>query len=193
MVAAVATYAAGESWQAPDRDHFRYRLTDRKLRGLDYGINPLSVSADKIAMTAWRCAALLHDARPDLDSVRRSGEDRLVEVYPGAALKVWEFVERDGYKGGPAKAGQRERLVSELEGRADGWLRWADGSREACVRSDHALDAAVSALVARAAATDRTAWPQPAEAALARLEGWIHLPDSACFGDLLHGAVHERA
>lgn len=122
MVAAVAAHAAGGSWQAPDREHFRYRLTDRELRGLGLGIDPLSVSADKIAMTAWRCAALLDGARPDLGSVCRSGEERLIEVYPAAALKAWGFVEAHGYKEGPANSDQRERLVTELESRADGLI-----------------------------------------------------------------------
>lgn len=98
-----------EPWQAPDRDHFRYRLTDRELRGLDYGINPLSVSADKIAMTAWRCAALLHDARPDLDFVRRSGEDRLVDVYPGRASR---------FGGSPSATDTRAARRSHISGSA---------------------------------------------------------------------------
>lgn len=183
MVDAVHRYAAGEPWSAPDKQLFRYRLTDRTLQGLEFGIRPFSVSADKIAMTTWRCASLIQQSRPGAQFVRRSGEDRLVEVYPGAALKVWGFVERDKYKG-PAKKAQRELLVRELESRATGWLEWIGEGRVAAVASDHALDAVLSALVARAAATGRTSWPEPPQADLAALEGWIHLPDAGCFAEL---------
>ena len=184
----------------------RYRLTDR-IVSTDYGINPLSVSSDKIAVLAWRCAQLLSEAPVGFASPGRDGADGIVEVYPAGALKVWDFKHRGRYKGGRNAAEkarrqkQRTRLVTELEERAGGgagWLKWADGARDICVSDDDALDAVLSALIARAAATNQTRPPAREERKLAAIEGWIHIPEPDSFGRLpwgraakpQYGAVH---
>ena len=193
MVKAVSTHARREPWPAPTKEQFRLRLTDRVVQVLGKGIQPLSVSSDRIAVTAWRCAALLDGSRADLAFVRRTGEDRIVEAYPGAALKVWSFAQRNGYKGGSGKAEQqlkkeqRERLLREIEeraGGADSWLEWEGDARSLCLETDHALDALLSAFVARATATGRTTWPRQEQLDTALVEGWIHLPTADCFGSL---------
>lgn len=71
----------------------RYRLTDRILQA-EYGINPLSVSSDKVAVLAWRCAELLDEISAAGMGPSRDGTDGIVEVYPGAALKVWDLKHR---------------------------------------------------------------------------------------------------
>lgn len=60
-------------------------------------ITPLSVSADKIAHVALRCAVLL--ARLDAAGrpVDRSGAGPVVEVYPAASLRSWGLY-RPGHK-----------------------------------------------------------------------------------------------
>ena len=45
-------------------------------------------------------------------------------------------------------------------------------------QSDHALDALVASLTARAAAQGRTALPTEGQSVLAQQEGWIHLPNN---------------
>jgi len=50
--------------------------------------------------------------------------------------------------------------------------------------SDHALDAFLSALAARAAGQRRTTVPQPDQRELARTEGWIHVPRPESFEGL---------
>jgi hypothetical protein len=60
----------------------------------------------------------------------------------------------------------------------------SDEQRAEIVRTDHALDALICALVARAAATDRTRRPPPELRDVAAREGWIHLPDEGSLAEL---------
>jgi hypothetical protein len=180
FVRAVGGYAEREPWPDIDADALRYRLTDRLVRD-DLRVSPLSVSSDRIGVTAWRCARLLTLARAGKKAADRMGRDRIVEVYPGAALTRWGL-ERRGYKASgnsERKQGQRtkrEELLTELEKSAD-WLQWEGDARDRCVDSDDFLDAFLCALIARAAAVGQTAWPKKKkEWKAARAEGWIHLP-----------------
>lgn len=94
FISAVSAYAAGEPWpDAPVDGLFTHRATDRFVR--QFGIVPLSVAADKIAIPAMRAARLLSNLAEPLD---RSGSGKLVEVYPAASLRAWGFPHRQ-YKG----------------------------------------------------------------------------------------------
>ncbi|HEX6652733.1 MAG TPA: DUF429 domain-containing protein [Thermoleophilaceae bacterium] len=180
FVRAVSGYSDREPWPDMDADTLRYRLTDRLVRD-ELKLSPLSVSSDRIGVTAWRCARLLTLARAGRKAADRTGRDRIVEVYPGAALTRWGL-DRRGYKASgnaERKLGQRskrEALLSEIEGSAD-WLRWEGDARDRCVESDDFLDAFLCALIARSAAVGLTGWPKKKkEWKAARAEGWIHLP-----------------
>lgn len=198
MVAAVSTWRPGGRWAAPKDTAFRLRRTDEwtaartkavvRTRGPDADkvrpAVPLSVAADKIAMAAWRCCALL-DALTQGAAVvvtdalgtafPADGRRRVVEAYPAAALAMWA-VPRDGYKDAEAK-GVREDILGRIErAGAEKWLRWAPDARDRCAATDHALDAFVCALVARAALLGLVDAVPPADGALARTEGWIALP-----------------
>jgi predicted nuclease with RNAse H fold len=130
---------------------------------------PLSVSTDRIAICAMRAASLLTELRrAGLKTDRVDGP--VFEVYPGVALKWWGL-DAKGYKRDPAV---RDRLLASLGG---DWLELTADDRALCVGVDHAFDALVSGLVARAAATRRTVLPSPDERVRAEREGWIHLPD----------------
>lgn len=181
FVEATSRWAAGEAWDAADKDDLRFRHTDQVVRAT-VGRVALSVSSDRIAVTAWRCARLLDAVRDGEKAVDRLGADRIYEVYPGAALTCWGFT-RAGYKtSGNAQSKQRQRqarvaLLDEIERRA-GWLDLSL-AREACEKSDDALDALIASLVARAAGTGRTVLPEAHDEAQQRriaAEGWIHLP-----------------
>jgi predicted nuclease with RNAse H fold len=171
FVQAVGGYAEREPWPDVEGDELRYRLTDRVVRK-ELGLSPLSVSSDRIGVTAWRCARLLTLARAGSKAADRTGRDRIVEVYPAAALAGWRL-DRRGYK---TSGDKREELLAKLEDSAD-WLSWQGDARERCVASDDFLDAFLCALIARAAAVGQTAWPKKKrEWKAARAEGWIHLP-----------------
>ena len=188
MVEAVSDWAQDRPWTSSEKEGLRYRLTDLRVRDITKR-SPLSVSSDRIAATAWRCARLLDAVRTD-HPIRRSGEDGVVEVYPGAALTIWGF-ERAGYKTGA----RTERRASERRARAallDDFLRrapWMDlgAATDACTESDDALDAVIAALVARAAALNHTIGPEPGEMERARREGWIHLPRPGSLEQLAEG------
>ena len=141
----------------------------------------MSVSTDRIGSTAMRCASLLTKVaeqreRP-LDLV---GRDRVVEVYPAAALKRWATDASDsglvskGYKGNGGSV-SRSRILSALA-RLVRPLKIADGYADLCRRNDDALDALVCALIARAAALGLTWEPIEQQLRTARDEGWIHVP-----------------
>jgi hypothetical protein len=57
------------------------------------------------------------------------------------------------------------------------WLECSKEHRRAYDASEHAFDALIAALTARAAALGLTAPPEGEEVAPAELEGWIHLPE----------------
>ena len=186
MAASVYGYVTDGGWSGGDKESFRYRRTDvftRELVLSETGrrLSPLSVSSDRIALTARR-TAVLRERAYELSGVRfdRAGGDQVVEVYPAASLLVWGL-DRGGYKSSrradrrDAERFARESLVSAIEDRV-GWLAWAPGAREVCVDSDDALDAVLAAMVARAAAMGLTAAPGVDDIESAHTEGWIHLP-----------------
>lgn len=150
-----------------DRRRLAYRATDLHCRDV-HGLAPLSVAADRIGHAALRCAALVPRVSAGRD---RSGTGRLVEVYPAGALRQWGLPYRR-YKTDPSTLEASVRRVS-----SDVGIRFRTPElREACTVVDHAFDALVSALVARAAQLGRVEpIPEPLRAAAA-VEGWITLP-----------------
>jgi predicted NUDIX family NTP pyrophosphohydrolase len=103
----------------------------------------------------------------------RSGAGRVVEAYPAGSLRLWGMPHRS-YKNDPDQIAASLRQLSDAVG-----LSFAAGTRETCLGSDHAFDAVVVALTARAAALGRTQPPPPHLVETARHEGWISLPDPA--------------
>lgn len=65
-----------------------YRETDRFVTG-HTGLIPLSVSADRLAHPAMRCAVIQAKIAAEYGPQARDGSGRLAEVYPAASLKVW--------------------------------------------------------------------------------------------------------
>ena len=170
FVAAVSEWSSAatwiEPWEADARRALRLRATDRWVAARAGARAPLSVSADSIGVCAMRACSLLQafDAAK-LDRVRGPA----FEVYPAGALREWGYDPR-GYKQDP---GKRRALLDRLTTGASIDL---GGCEAALVASDHAFDALLSALVARAAATHRVL-DVPADLADdAAVEGWIHLP-----------------
>jgi predicted nuclease with RNAse H fold len=158
---------AGKDW----RRQLALRQTDLIVRSAT-GLIPLSVAADRIGLAAMRCAGLLGRLAAAGQPVDRSGAGVVVEVYPAAALKQWGMAYRS-YKG-TANTTVRHQLVDTLTAAAP-WLGLGD-HEQACRRSDHALDAVVAALNARAAALGLTTTPTAGQLDAARTEGWIALP-----------------
>ncbi|CAM3847939.1 DUF429 domain-containing protein [Smaragdicoccus niigatensis] len=169
--------AAHHDHQAPatklatrdDRRPMTKRHTDVVVQATT-GAVPLSVSADRIAHVALRCAGLLAEFRAigvDVDRVRGA----VCEVYPAAALRTWHMASK-GYKGSGSVG--FDALVSAIEGAAP-WLALGE-FRPLFASNDDAFDAVVSALIARAVALGRTAMPTADNERLAAREGWIHVP-----------------
>ena len=165
FVAALVAHCRREPWPTRrvggDRGHLRWRATDRWLRE-HTGRWPLSVSTDRLGVTALRCAYLLDQWEAIGGTVDRIGiEGPVLEVYPAAARRVWGL--------------GRVRSVEELEDRLP--IRFGQPAiRDLCTADEHCFDALVAALVARAAALGRTSTPPPGAVAAAAVEGWIHVP-----------------
>ena len=135
---------------------------------------PLSVSADRIAHVALRCAVLLAKLDASGRPVDRSGAGAVVEVYPAASLRSWGLRHR-GYK--------RPSTPDVLAAAADDLLAaapWLDcGPHEETIRRSHdAFDAVIAALTARAASRGQTCRPGGDDLAAAATEGWIAIPAS---------------
>ena len=155
-------------WSDAYRDSLRYRATDVRVHERTKRW-PLSVSSAPLAVVAMRCQGLL--VRMGVSD--RSGDGRVFEVYPAAALRCWGLPSAR-YKGRPG-LGVRERLVGELAARAP-WLRLGAGHLELLRASDDAVDALVASLNARAARLGLTLRPGDEERREATREGWIALP-----------------
>lgn len=160
-----ATTLAGAEW----RRSLAYRHTDEHVRST-LGLIPLSVATDRIGLTAMRAARLQALLAERGHSVDRAGTGLIVEVYPAAGLRKWELAHR-GYKG-TKNVTTLGDLINSLRESAP-WLDLGE-FEPLCHRSDHALDAVIAALLARAAAFGLTTPPDDLETA--RTEGWIALP-----------------
>jgi predicted nuclease with RNAse H fold len=163
----------------PEWRRLAYRRTDEHVHA-STGLHPLSVSTDRIGLTAMRAARLEALLVRDGHDVDRSGSGLIAEVYPAAGLKLWRLP-HNRYKG-RAQHEALATLVDALLGAAP-WLDLGVHERT-CRRSDHALDAVVAALLARAAARGLAAGPAAVDRAIASTEGWIALP-SCALGDLV--------
>jgi predicted nuclease with RNAse H fold len=185
FVEAMIAHRDRASW--PGRDHldgreFRrelsFRVTDRHVTPTR---RPLSVSTDKIGVTAFRCALLLDRLAP----VDRVGRGKVIEVYPAAALVRWKL-NPSGYKNA-AGVENLGALTSDLLDRLPE-LVVSDEQRTEMEASDDCFDAVVCALIARAAALGLTELPpDEATSEIAAREGWIHLPHADALGRLADG------
>jgi Protein of unknown function (DUF429) len=183
FVTAVTRHDKGKRWQDEDRDALRFRETDRDVRERVVPIQPLSVSTEKLGVTALRAAALLGELSRRGVAVDRSGMNgSIAEVYPAAALCRW-IGRRCLYKG-RAPRDDRSELLSELLAGLGETFAMDVELRAQCAASDHAFDAFVSALVARAVERGKTDRPRKRQRELARREGWIHVPAEGSLASL---------
>lgn len=159
----------GTGW----RRELTMRRTDLFVRDKLHLV-PLSVSADRIAHVALRCAVLLAKLDASGQPVDRTGAGPVVEVYPAASLRGWGLRHR-GYK----QPGPPDVLAAA----ADDLLAaapWLDcGPHGETIRRSHdAFDAVVAALTARAASRGQTCPPGADDLGAAATEGWIAVPTS---------------
>jgi hypothetical protein len=155
FVASVSAHHRMDAWPGFDSAALRLRRTDEFV-WRETGRPPLSVSADRLAVPAFRAARLLSEWQAD-----RTGADRFVEVYPRAARARFEL--------------GRTRSIEKLHARAP-WLTLPLDQARVCEQNTDCFDALVSALVARASALGLCE-PIPDDLLeSARREGWIALP-----------------
>jgi predicted nuclease with RNAse H fold len=153
------------------RRELSFRETDREIRRLT-GRWPLSVSTDRLGLTAIRCAGLLSKCQAKGIEIDRSGSKLLVEVYPGATLRSWNL-DTIGYRINPEA---RASLLEQLEHLAP-WLE-ISSFRTQMIESADCFDAVIAALAARAVYLGNYSKPTREQLESARVEGWICLPSS---------------
>jgi predicted nuclease with RNAse H fold len=146
-----------------------YRETDREVRKLT-GRWPLSVSTDRLGLTAMRNAGLLARFQEAGVNVDRYGEGEVCEVYPGATLRLWGF-ETSGYR---TEIETRGKLLEQLKAEAP-WLDLSSFEDQMLISTD-CFDAVIAALAARAVALGAYSKPSKDQLAKAKVEGWICLP-----------------
>lgn len=168
-VVTVPDAVSSTDWRRP----LAYRRTDEHVRA-SLQIIPLSVASDRIGVTAMRAARLQALLARHGYPIDRAGTELIVEVYPAAGLKPWSLP-RSRYKGQAGRA-LLNTLVDQLQDTAP-WLELGD-AEQVCRDRDHALDAMVTALPARAAAlglTDPTPSGGPRSSPHRRLNRPSHL------------------
>jgi predicted nuclease with RNAse H fold len=179
FVEAVARHHELGRWPGTvDRSSLTHRVTDHRTKPT-VGRLPLSVSADLLGVVGMRCALLQQRWADEVweRPAPRDGSRVLSETYPAAAFAAWGIASR-GYKARqrPLEASAvRDSILRTLTQRTNGWLE-IDGIAHDCVASDHVLDALVCALVAVAVRAGSTTRPEAGDRAVARREGWIHIP-----------------
>ena len=146
-----------------------FRETDREIKRLT-GRWPLSVSTDRLGLTAIRCAGLLSKYQAKGIEIDRSGAELLVEVYPGATLRNWNF-DTTGYR---INSEARSKLLEQLELQAP-WLE-LEAFRTQMIESADSFDAVIAALAARAVYQGDYNRPTKEQLGTGRVEGWICLP-----------------
>jgi predicted nuclease with RNAse H fold len=146
-----------------------YRETDREVRKLT-GRWPLSVSTDRLGLTAMRNAGLLARFQEAGVNVDRSGEGTACEVYPGATLRLWGF-DTAGYR---TEDNKRAKLLEKLKTAAP-WLDLSSFEDQMLISTD-CFDAVIAALAARAVALGAYSKPSKDQLDKAKVEGWICLP-----------------
>lgn len=152
-----------------------FRETDREIRRLT-GRWPLSVSTDRLGLTAIRCAGLLSKYQAKGVEIDRAGSKLLVEVYPGATLRNWKL-DTTGYRINPEA---RSSLLEQLKQQAP-WLELSF-FRTQMIESADCFDAVIAALAARAVYQGNYNKPTAEQLKSARVEGWICLPSSELQG-----------
>jgi hypothetical protein len=168
------TLTPGAGARKPDRDTLALRAADRYVRDHRLG-QPMSVSSDRIGRAAMRVAGLLATVEECVGaSINRDGSGLIVEVYPAAALRQWNFPAR-AYKADPARL---IALVAQLIDRAGDWLTMVPDQRQLCERSDDAFDAVIAGLNARAATQPGAVIVADSDElrSAAEVEGWIAVP-----------------
>lgn len=160
-----ASFDGGMDW----RRRLSFRESDRVVREIT-GRWPLSVSTDRLGLTAMRAAGLLNRLQLSGIPIDRSGMAKVVEVYPGATLRLWGF-DTTGYR---ASTEARETLLRLIEVEAP-WLQLT-AHRDHMIASCDAFDAVIAALATRAAALGLYHVPTPEQLVKARIEGWVALP-----------------
>lgn len=163
-------HARKKKWPNVSMRRFRLRATDRFVAETT-GIWPLSVSTDRIGIPAARAACILSNLSSKLD---RTGIGKVVEVYPAAALKMWNFRFRS-YKGKQGSA-VRDELVQVWAKKTEAWGRWTEEALVRARTNDNLFDALVAATVARCAALNLTSPVPSSLKRRAQLEGWIAIP-----------------
>jgi hypothetical protein len=154
-----------------------FRESDRHVREVT-GKWPLSVSTDRLGLTAMRCAGLQGRLQQSGIEIDRSGSAKIVEIYPGASLRLWGF-DTAGYR---ANEDARAELLTSIE-RTVPWLN-LESYRDLMITSTDAFDSVIASLATRAAAIGMYLKPPAEHLDKARIEGWIALP-SGSISDLL--------
>jgi hypothetical protein len=185
FIDALVSYRDEGQWADPpgcrkNQARMELRLTDRVVWET-LGRKPLSVSTDRIAFAAMRCARLLAALARGGEPIDRTGQGRVMEVYPEAALRCWGLSpassqdDPGGYKGNtPDAQARRSRLVDQLTEQTAQWLAIDPATTAQLRASDDHLDALLCALIARAGELGRL---QPIrDPGCAANEGWIRLP-----------------
>jgi predicted nuclease with RNAse H fold len=117
-----------------------------------------------------RCAGLQGRLQQSGIEVDRSGLGKVVEIYPGASLRLWGF-DTTGYR---VQEETREELLSSLQNEVP-WLN-LDSYKDLMISSTDAFDAVIASLATRAAAIGKYSPPPNEHLETAKIEGWIALP-----------------
>lgn len=175
------SHYAGQAIEVPKSELF-WRATDWNVRDR-LGLKPLSVGADRIAITAHRALELIGElsrfAARQLQLLWREDdepEQGLIEVYPAATLRALGLPFRS-YKGNsPKNRDSRSEIINGLSVEIE-----IAHFRKALLENSDKLDAAVCVIAALDYVNGLAVAPQDVTDEVRR-EGWIWVRDRADSG-----------
>jgi predicted nuclease with RNAse H fold len=184
---ALSTYGIGVALDR-DRKPYLYRTTDiwvtdelPRLLARDVGPpRPLSVSADKLGVTAMVGTLLQKDLRNGFNLWPSTANElpAVVEVYPALSLWAWALPHRN-YKGDSGDARRKRRVLLGQLYYAFGLEVHDEQAAADLIDVEHCFDALVAALTGREYASGNTFDPQHLDADLLSFERWIRVPKSS--------------
>jgi predicted nuclease with RNAse H fold len=172
---ALAGYLVGDR-MGLDKNRYRLRKTDFWIKENFPPLNPISVSTDKIGVTAIVGTLLLNALSSDfaLSPTESQADRSVIEVYPAVSLLAWGLPFR-GYKNGEEASRMRRAILRKLQ--HEFGLDLAERQSEVLAASEHCLDALIAALTAQEYARGAVFAPEDPQDDTLKTEGWIWAPD----------------
>lgn len=183
---AVAEHKVGRSFGKHPRTRYRYRETDLVVQKLLASklpskgtLNPLSVSTDRLGLTAIWASDLIERVQRELDfeidlGSGSNSDRKLIEVYPSASIALWSPIEWTMQRNQSGEA-KTVNLKAAVLSHANRYFSTYPVTTNEMASRNH-LDAFVCAITAKSYQENKCSKPEYISKSTLQKEGWIWAP-----------------